>query len=64
MTDLDDDDAPRQPNLPYQPLKLEGWADGELRDYLVHLRAEIARVEETLNAKISMRGDAESLFKK
>ena len=62
MTDLDDP-TPRRPKPPYEPLILEGWADDELRDYLEHLHAEIARAQQALEAKLSLRYAAQDLFR-
>ena len=58
-----EDLTPPRPRKPYEPLVLDGWADRELNAYLEHLHEEIARVRQTLEAKRSMRGAAEGLFK-
>ena len=62
MADFDDL-TPQQPRKPYEPPNLEGWAADEMRDYLEHLHAEIARVQQALEAKSSMLGAARDLFK-
>ncbi len=62
---MDEDDLePRKPKKLFEPLKLEVLSEENLREYLVHLRAEIGRTEAQLEAQCSMLGAAEAAFKK
>lgn len=62
---MDDDDLPRPPaqNRP-PPKDLTPLSVAELEAYIADLRAEIARVEGAITAKLGQRAGAESLFKK
>ena len=56
------DDLPRRPSV--KPPDLATWSVEEVEAYIVRLRAEIERAEAAIVAKQSIRGAAESLFKK
>jgi uncharacterized small protein (DUF1192 family) len=56
------DDLPRRPTT--KPPDLATWSVEEVEAYIVRLRAEIERAEAAIKAKQSIRGAAESLFKK
>jgi uncharacterized small protein (DUF1192 family) len=61
---MDDDDLPQRPpsRLPHPELTPLGVA--ELEAYIADLKAEIARAEAAIKAKLSQRTGADSLFKK
>jgi uncharacterized small protein (DUF1192 family) len=56
------DDLPRRPTT--MPPDLSTWSVEEVEAYIVRLEAEIARSKAAIEAKQSIRGAAESLFKK
>jgi uncharacterized small protein (DUF1192 family) len=56
------DDLPRRASI--KPPDLATWSVEEVEAYIVRLRAEIERAEAAIKAKQSIRGAAESLFKK
>jgi uncharacterized small protein (DUF1192 family) len=56
------DDLPRRPTT--RPPDLATWSVEEVEAYIVRLEAEIARSKAAIEAKQSIRGAAESLFKK
>ncbi len=56
------DDLPRRASV--KPPDLATWSVEEVEAYIVRLRAEIERAEAAIRAKQSIRGAAESLFKK
>jgi uncharacterized small protein (DUF1192 family) len=56
------DDLPRRATV--KPPDLATWSVEEVEAYIVRLRAEIERAEAAIKAKQSIRGAAESLFKK
>jgi uncharacterized small protein (DUF1192 family) len=56
------DDLPRRATV--KPPDLATWSVEEVDAYIVRLRAEIERAEAAIKAKQSIRGAAESLFKK
>ncbi len=58
----DPDDLPRRPTS--KPPDLTTWSVEELEAYIARLEAEIARTRTAIEAKRSIRGAAESLFKK
>ena len=58
----DADDLPRKPDS--KPPDLSNWSVGELEAYIARLEAEIARARAGIEAKQSVRGAAEALFKK
>lgn len=47
-----------------EPIKLETLGIEELENRIAELEEEISRIREVISAKKSVRGDAESLFKK
>ncbi|WGF87767.1 DUF1192 domain-containing protein [Marinivivus vitaminiproducens] len=57
-----DDDQPR--NQPRQPRDLSRMSIDELRDYIAAMKTEIARVEQAIESKQSVRSAAEAFFKK
>jgi uncharacterized small protein (DUF1192 family) len=67
MPPVDDEDVairrPSQP-APFRPRDLAALSVGELTAYIDQLRAEIARAEAEINARQSVRGAAEALFKR
>ena len=58
----DEDDLPRHPST--KPPDLATWSVEEVEAYIARLEAEIARSRAAIAAKQSIRGAAESLFKK
>ena len=58
----EDDDLPRRPDT--KPPDLATWSLEELEAYIARLQAEIDRARAAIGAKQSVRGAAESLFKK
>jgi uncharacterized small protein (DUF1192 family) len=58
----DPDDLPRKPTT--RPPDLATWSVEEVEAYIARLEAEIARARAAIAAKQSIRGAAESLFKK
>lgn len=58
----DDEELPRRPGG--KPADLATWSVEELDAYIAKLEAEIERAREALEAKQSVRGAAEALFKK
>jgi uncharacterized small protein (DUF1192 family) len=56
------DDLPRRPTT--KPPDLATWSVEEVEAYIVRLEAEIVRARAAIAAKQSIRGAAESLFKK
>lgn len=60
MINPDELDPPR-PVL--KPLDLQQMSIGELRDYIVSLKAEITRAEEKIASKEAHKSGAEGLFK-
>jgi uncharacterized small protein (DUF1192 family) len=62
---MDDDDLPRSPAQTRPPPKdLTPLSVAELNAYIADLKAEIARAEEAIKAKLGQRAGAESLFKR
>lgn len=59
---VEDDDLPRRPTT--KPPDLTNWSVAELEAYIVRLEAEIRRARAEIEAKRSVRGAAEALFKK
>jgi uncharacterized small protein (DUF1192 family) len=57
-----DDDPPRHTQAPKRNLDRMGIA--ELEAYIAELEQEIARVRGAINAKQSVRGGADALFKR
>ncbi|HEX5079989.1 MAG TPA: DUF1192 domain-containing protein [Geminicoccaceae bacterium] len=58
----DPDDLPRTPTS--KPPDLATWSVEEVEAYIARLEAEIARAHAAIQSKRSIRGAAESLFKK
>jgi uncharacterized small protein (DUF1192 family) len=58
----DPDDLPRRPAT--KPPDLGTWSIEELEAYIQRLESEIARARAAIEARRSVRGAAESLFKK
>ena len=58
----DPDDLPRRPTS--KPPDLTTWSVEELEAYIARLKAEIARARTAIEARESVRGAAEALFKK
>jgi uncharacterized small protein (DUF1192 family) len=56
------DDPPRRSTT--RPPDLATWSVEEVEAYIVRLEAEIARARAAIASKQSIRGAAESLFKK
>jgi uncharacterized small protein (DUF1192 family) len=56
------DDLPRRPTT--KPPDLASWSVEEVEAYIVRLEAEIVRARGAIASKQSIRGAAESLFKK
>jgi uncharacterized small protein (DUF1192 family) len=58
----DENDLPRRPGA--KPPDLSNWSVEELEAYIGHLESEIARARVAMEARRSVRGAAEALFKK
>ena len=58
----DPDDLPRRPTS--KPPDLSTWSVEEVETYIARLEAEITRARAAIEAKQSIRGAAEALFKK
>ena len=58
----DPDDLPRRPST--KPPDLATWSIEELEAYIQRLESEIARARTAIEARRSVRGAAEALFKK
>ncbi|MGH6903311.1 MAG: DUF1192 domain-containing protein [Geminicoccaceae bacterium] len=58
----EDDDPPRRPAA--KPPDLTNWSVEELEAYIGRLESEIARARVAIEARRSVRGAAEALFKK
>lgn len=58
----DPDDLPQTPTS--KPPDLATWSVEEVQAYIARLEAEIARARAAIEAKQSIRGAAEALFKK
>ena len=56
------DDLPRRPTT--KPPDLATWSIEELEAYIQRLESEIARARAAIEARRSVRGAAEALFKK
>ena len=56
------DDLPRKPTT--KPPDLATWSVEEVEAYIARLEAEIVRARAAIESKRSIRGAAESLFKK
>lgn len=49
---------------PSKPRDLSSYSVEEMKEYIAHMQAEIARVEAALAAKQSYRSSADAFFKK
>ena len=58
----DEDDLPRRAGA--KPPDLATWSVEEVEAYIVRLQTEIERAKAAITAKQSIRGAAESLFKR
>jgi uncharacterized small protein (DUF1192 family) len=58
----EEDDLPRRPAV--KPPDLTTWSVEELEAYVSRLESEIARARVAIEARRSVRGAAEALFKK
>jgi uncharacterized small protein (DUF1192 family) len=56
------DELPRKPTA--KPPDLSTWSVEEVEAYIARLEAEITRARAAIEAKQSIRGAAEALFKK
>ena len=59
----DDDDRPKPKGL-VQKANLDPLSVGQLNDYIAELEAEIARARADIAKKQSVRGAADSVFKR
>jgi len=62
--DLDDLQPPKKPKSYELGQDLSKLSVGELKELINELKAEIARVEQALNAKQSSKSAAEAAFKR
>jgi uncharacterized small protein (DUF1192 family) len=62
MAEEEDDLLPRRAGA--KPPDMATWSLEELEAYIARLKAEIERARAAITAKQSVRGAAESLFKK
>lgn len=63
---FDEDLEPQHPAnaKKFAPVKLEALSVEEMREYIEHAKQEILRAEAEINGRETLRGDADSLFKK
>lgn len=59
---MEEPELPRKPDI--KPPDLATWSVEELEAYIARLEAEIVRAKAGIEAKQSIRGAAEALFKK
>jgi uncharacterized small protein (DUF1192 family) len=59
---MEEPELPRKPDA--KPPDLTHWSVEELQAYIARLESEIARARKEIDAKQSVRGAAEALFKK
>lgn len=60
----DEDGQPAGKKRTFEPKALESLSVAELDDYILDLKGEILRAEETIATKRSVRAGADSLFGK
>ena len=60
----DDDGQPTGKKRTFEPKVLEPLSVAELQDYIIDLKGEILRAEQTIATKQSVRAGADSLFGK
>ena len=63
---IDDDLEPQHPanRKIFEPVNIEALSVEEMREYIEHAKQEILRTEAEIESRQSLRGDADSLFKK
>jgi uncharacterized small protein (DUF1192 family) len=63
---IDDDLEPQHPanRKIFVPVNIEALSVEEMREYIEHAKQEILRTEAEIQSRQSLRGDADSLFKK
>ena len=58
-----DEEEPSKPRR-LTPFPLDPLGIAELRDYIIELQAEVARVEAAIQRKQNQRGEADRFFRK
>ena len=61
---MDEEDFLPTPKPKFEPTILDDLSVDELREYIVELKVEIARVKQDISAKESHRQNVDSIFKK
>ncbi|UPY36496.1 DUF1192 family protein [Sediminicoccus sp. KRV36] len=59
-----EDEPKPKPREGFQPARLEGWSEADLRAYIAELTAEIARSEAAIAARAHQRAAADAFFRK
>ena len=62
-----DDDIEPQNNLQkkkFEPYKLDSLSIEEMREYILFLKNEISNTETQIKNRVTLKGDAQSLFRK
>ena len=63
---FDDDLEPQHPanRKKFEPVNIEALSIAEMKEYIEHAKQEILRAEAEIKSRETLRGDADSLFKK
>ena len=63
---FDDDLEPQHPanRKKFEPVNIEALSIEEMKEYIEHAKQEIMRAEAEIKSRQSLRGDADSLFKR
>ena len=63
---FDDDLEPQHPanRKKFEPVNIEALSISEMKEYIEHAKQEILRAEAEIKSRETLRGDADSLFKK
>ncbi|MEI6158305.1 MAG: DUF1192 domain-containing protein [Roseococcus sp.] len=59
-----EDEPKPKPREDFQPARLEGWSEADLRAYIAELQAEITRSEAAIAARGHLRAAADAFFRK
>lgn len=63
---FDEDLEPQHPanRRKFEPIKFDALSVADMKEYIEHAKQEILRAEAEINSRETLRGDADSLFKK
>ncbi|MFT5181578.1 MAG: uncharacterized small protein (DUF1192 family) [Alphaproteobacteria bacterium] len=63
---FDEEAEPQHPanRKKFEPINIDALSVAEMREYIEHAKNEIQRAEAEIKSRESLRGDADSLFKK